>query len=140
MNIDVKDRGLDSVVNKAVRTMKAVKPMEYSYLQNDSFDISLGAANVDMGAAMHPVFVGKHNIGRVPSRTPQLDSLYRAGRMGMGYKFNSASGRWDGYFGEGKKRALTGDSYMDAINGMTMDAAGPIIAGSLYEPNQMNDY
>jgi len=137
MELNVADKTLSGIADKAYRTFAAFNPVGFDAMKNDMVNLSIGAANVDVGSVMNPVYVGDSNVGKVYGIDSKMDALYKKGLVGMQYRPNGR-GKWDIHYAQAKPKGLIGDAFSDCMNGFAMDASGPLIAGSLLSPNSIS--
>lgn len=136
MNLNV-DKGLESLADKALNTMARFNPMGLESMRHDTVNLSIGGVDIDAAATMTPLYVGDSNIGKIHGLTPTMDALYKQGKVGMQY-LPGKNGKWDIHFAQGADRKMIGDGLPSVMRGLTMDASGPLIAGSLLSPNSIS--
>lgn len=130
-------KGLESLAHKAEKTFAKFNPMGFESMRHDGIKLSIGSVDIDYAATQNPIFVGDSNRGLVPKITPQMEALFKAGQLGMQF-VPGANGKWDIAYAQAKPRNLTGDSMAKALGNLTMDASGPLIAGTLLSPNSIS--
>jgi hypothetical protein len=129
-------KGLESHVDKAIKTMQKFNP-EGAYALGGA-TLSVGDSRdpkfqPDASALMSPLFVGDSGWTGKDIYTPAIDAAFKANPNAAGFRheWNFATSKWDKRWEMAPTRP-TGDS------GFAMDAAGPIINGSLLSPNAIN--
>lgn len=136
MNINVPSK-LEGLADKAYRTFAAQNPMGFESMKHDTVNLSIGGVDIDAAATMAPLYVGDSNIGRIYGLTPTMDALYKQGKVGMQF-LPGKNGKWDIHYAQGTPRKMIGDGLPAAMRGLTMDASGALIAGSLLSPNSIS--
>lgn len=136
MNINVPSK-LEGIADKAMRTMAAQNPIGYDSLRHDTVSLSIGGVDIDAAAIENPVYVGDSNIGRIHGLNATNDALFKMDKLGMQF-VPGKNGKWDIVYAPGAPRKMVGDSLVSAMRSLTMDASGPLIAGSLLSPNSIS--
>jgi hypothetical protein len=130
------DPKLEGLATKANKILSKYNPQAAESLSRDTIRISSNL-DVDAGAIDTPLYVGDSNlIGNVYGKTAALDAAFTrdSSAAGMQYLWNPVTRKYDINWAPAKARGMVGDSSM----GMTLDAAGVLVAGQLLSPNGVN--
>ena len=139
MNINNVPKEFEGLIDNAYNTFKKSDPVGLDSMRFDTINLSVGGMDIDAGAAANPLFVGDSNIGSIHGMNPQMEALYKTNQVGMQYKPSKwDKTKWDIHFAQAKAKKMTGDAMYDFERSLTMDASGPLIAGSLLSPNSIN--